>query len=154
MRKKPRISYWFFGKLCACASSLYLCPYVVRSTSRPRVILQKVTSHVTKNPNNTGERGASVFIGKKTVKNQRSFKKPHFGGGFFAIFRGSCLATSNKKPECEKHLVFFYASVNGSYSNFKLPNHCKTANKWKWYFQITKCNRNCINFLFRFISCS
>ena len=49
----------------------------------PQVIPRKVTSHVTKNPNNTGERGASVYIGKKTVKNRRSFKKPHFRGGFF-----------------------------------------------------------------------
>ena len=45
--------------------------------------LRKVTSHVTKNPNNTSEGEASVYIGKKTVKNRRSFKKPHFGGGFF-----------------------------------------------------------------------
>ena len=40
-------------------------------------------SRPTKNPNNTGERGASVYIGKKPMKNRRSFKKPHFGGGFF-----------------------------------------------------------------------
>ena len=25
---------------------------------------------------------------------------------FFAVFRGSCLATSNEKPECEKNLGF------------------------------------------------
>ena len=49
----------------------------------PRVIPQKVTSHVTKNLNNTGEKGASVYIGEKTVKNRQSFKKPHLGGGFF-----------------------------------------------------------------------
>ena len=30
------------------------------------------------------------------------------------MFRGSCLATSNEKPECEKKNGFFYASVNGS----------------------------------------
>ena len=76
------------------------------------MIPQKVTSHVTKNLNNTGERGASVYIGKKPVKNRRSFKNPHFGGGifdsgFFAVFRGSCLATSNDKPECEKNSGFF-----------------------------------------------
>ena len=34
MREKTRISYWFFGKWCACATSLYLWLYVVRSTSR------------------------------------------------------------------------------------------------------------------------
>ena len=42
---------------------------VVRITSRVagrgRVIPLKVTYHVTKNPNNTGEIGASVYIGKQ-----------------------------------------------------------------------------------------
>ena len=32
----------------------------------------------------------------------------------FAVFRGSCLATSNEKPECEKNFLIFNASVNGS----------------------------------------
>ena len=82
----------------------------------------KVTSHVTKTPNNTGERGAGIYIGKKPVKNRRSFKKPHFGGGFFAVFRGSCLATSNKKPECEKNSGFFHASVNGSFEAHSIKN--------------------------------
>ena len=38
---------------------------------------------------------------------------------FFAVFRGSFLATSNDKPECEKNSGFFYASVNGSNHWFK-----------------------------------
>ena len=42
---------------------------------RGRVIPLKVTYHVTKNPNNTGEIGASVYIGKKPVKFRRNFKK-------------------------------------------------------------------------------
>ena len=42
---------------------------------RGRVIPLKVTYHVTKNPNNTGEIGVSVYIGKKPVKFRRSFKK-------------------------------------------------------------------------------
>ena len=72
----------------------------------------KVTYHVTKNPNNTGEIGASVYIGKKTVKFQRSFKKSRCGGGFFYsgfffVFRGSCVATFNENPECEKDSGFF-----------------------------------------------
>ena len=33
---------------------------------------------------------------------------------FFAVFSGSCLATSHEKPECTKDSGFFYASVNGS----------------------------------------
>ena len=78
-------------------------------------------SHVTKNPNNTGERGASVYIGKKNSEKPAEFQNNHtsevvfFRFMFFAVFRGSCLATSNEKPECEKNSFFyFYASVNGS----------------------------------------
>ena len=37
MREKTWISYCFFGKWCACATSLYLWPYVVRITSRAAV---------------------------------------------------------------------------------------------------------------------
>ena len=37
-----------------------------------------------------------------------------FRFGLFAVFRGSCLATSNEKLECEKNSGYFYASVNGS----------------------------------------
>ena len=93
---------WFFGKWCACATSLYLWPYVVCSTSRATAteletghggwFCRRSRPHVTKNPNNTGERvRASVYIGKKPVKNRRSFKKPHFGGGFFDSVFLQCL---------------------------------------------------------------
>ena len=68
---------------------------------------------MTKNLNKTGKRGASVYTGKKTVKNLQ-LKKKHFGDGFFdsGFFcvqssMGSCLATSTKKPECEKNPGFF-----------------------------------------------
>ena len=86
------------------------------------MIPQKVTSHVTQNPNNTGERGASVCIGNKTVKNRKSKKKKKTLRKFFfrffvcfvvIVFRGSCLATSNEKLECEGNAGGFYASVNG-----------------------------------------
>ena len=86
MREKTWISYLCFGKWCACATSLYLWPYTCSAhyvAGRGRVIPLKVTYHVTKNPNNAGEIGASVYIGKKTVKFRRSFKKSHCGGGFF-----------------------------------------------------------------------
>ena len=86
MREKTRISYLCFGKWCACATSLYLWPYTCSAhyvAGRGRVIPLKVTCHVTKNPNNTGEIGASVYIGKKPVKFRRSFKKSRCGGGFF-----------------------------------------------------------------------
>ena len=32
----------------------------------------------------------------------------------FGVFRGSCLATFNEKPECEERFGFFDASVNGT----------------------------------------
>ena len=116
MREKTRISYLCFGiKWCACATSLYLWPYTCSAhyvAGRGRVIPLKVTYHVTKNPNNTNEIGASVYIDKKPVKFRRSFKKSRCGGGFFdsfffCVFRGSCLATFNEKPECEKDSGFF-----------------------------------------------
>ena len=86
MREKTWISYLCFGKWCACATSLYLWPYTCSAhyvAGCGRVIPLKVTYHVTKNPNNTGEIGASVYIGKKPVKFWRSFKKSRCGGGFF-----------------------------------------------------------------------
>ena len=114
MREKTRISYLCFGKWCACATSRYLWPYTCSAhyvAGRGRVIPLKVTYHVTKNPNNTGEIGASVYIGKKPVKFWRSLKKITlrrwvFRFGFFGVFRGSCLATFNEKPECEKDSGF------------------------------------------------
>ena len=86
MREKTRISVLCFGKWCACATSLYLWPYTCSAhyvAGRGRVIPLKVTYHVTKNPNNTGEIGASVYIGKIPVKFRRSLKKSRCGGGFF-----------------------------------------------------------------------
>ena len=40
-----------------------------------RVIPQKVTYHVTKHLNNTGEIGAGVYIGKKNLKELAEFQK-------------------------------------------------------------------------------
>ena len=79
---------------------------VVRITSRRGRVIPL------KNPNNTGEIRASVYIGKKPVKFRRSFKKSCCGGGFFdsgflECLGGSCLATFNEKPECEKDSGFF-----------------------------------------------
>ena len=100
--EKP-ITFWVFGTKSACAKnpeshtcvlvsgaharllSTFDRTRVVRITSRAAVgvIPLKVTYHVTKNPNNTGEIGASVYIGKKPVKFRRSFKKSRCRGGFF-----------------------------------------------------------------------
>ena len=101
--RKP-ITFGVFGKKSACAKkpeshtcvlvsgaharllSTFDRTRVVRITSRAgrgRVIPLKVTYHVTKNPNNTGEIGASIYIGKKPVKFWRSFKKSRCGGRFF-----------------------------------------------------------------------
>ena len=86
MREKTRISYLCFGKWCACATSLYLWPYTCSAHyERAAVRWFRWRSRTTwpKNPNNTGEIGASVYIGKKPVKFRRSFKKSRCGGGFF-----------------------------------------------------------------------
>ena len=74
---------------------------------RGRVIPLKVTYHVTKIPNNTGEIGASNLHWQKTSEISAEFQKITlrrwvFRFGFFGVFRGSCLATFNEKPECEK----------------------------------------------------
>ena len=90
MREKPRISYLCFGKWCAWVTSLYLWPYTCSAhyvAGRGQVIPLKVTYH----PNNTGEIGASVYIGKKPVKFRRNFKKSRCGGGFFDSFFLECL---------------------------------------------------------------
>ena len=84
--KKPESHTCVLVSGAHCATSLYLWPYTCSAhyvAGRGRVIPLKVTYHVTKNPNNTGEIGASVYIGKKPVKFRRSFKKSRCGGGFF-----------------------------------------------------------------------
>ena len=114
MREKTRISYLCFGKWCACATSLYLWPYTCSAhyvAGRGRAIPLKVTYHVTTKPNNTGEIGTSVYIGKKTeilAEFQKiTLRRWVFRFVFFLVFRGSCLATFNEKPECEKDSGFF-----------------------------------------------
>ena len=123
MREKTRISVLCFGKWCACATSLYLWPYTCSAhyvAGRGRVIPLKVTYHVTKNPNNTGEIGASVYIGKKPVKFRRSFKKSRCGGGFFDSGFLECLgevaygSNFQRKNRMWERFGFFYASVNGT----------------------------------------
>ena len=84
----------------------------------------KVTYHVTKNPNNIGEIGASVLHWQKTSEISAEFQKITlrrwvFRFGFFGVFRGSCPATFNEKPECEKDSGFFYASVNGTHDDIE-----------------------------------
>ena len=116
MRKKARISYWCFGKWCACATSLYLWPYTCSAhyfAGRGRVIPLKVTYRVTKNPNNTlRDWSRRLHWQKKPWKTRGVSKNPTPEVGFFiqvflAVFRGSCLATSHEKPECTKDSGFF-----------------------------------------------
>ena len=114
MREKIRISYWFFGKWCACATSLYLWPYVVRITSRAAVgWFRRSSCTAWPKTQIIPVRLEQAFtLAKKTLKNRRSFKKIPlrrwvFRFRFFAVFRGSCLATSHEKPECTKDSVFF-----------------------------------------------
>ena len=76
----------FFGKWCACATSRYLWPYTCSAhyrAGRGRVIPQKVTYHVTKNPNNTLRDWSRRFIGKKKPgKTRRVSKNPTPEVGF------------------------------------------------------------------------
>ena len=48
----------------------------------------------------------------------------------FRRVRGSYLATSNEKPECDKNpgfFIFFYGSVNGPYIILPAWDHAKQA---------------------------
>ena len=56
-----------------------------------RVILQKVTYYVTKNPNNTGEIGAGVYIAKKPWKTGGVSKNPTPEVGFLIRVFLQCL---------------------------------------------------------------
>ena len=55
-----------------------------------------------------------------------------FRFGFSGVFRGSCLATFNEKPECEKDSGFFYASVNGTIMDIQdeLSSTLAFCTKW------------------------
>ena len=70
-------------------------PLTVRSAhyvaGRGRVIPQKVAYHVTKNPNNTGEIGAGVYIGKKPWKSGGVSKNSTPEVGFSIRFFLQCL---------------------------------------------------------------
>ena len=117
------ITFGVFGTKSACAKKPESHTCVLVSGAHERLLStfdRTRVVHITSwaavgwfrwNPNNTGEIGASVYIGKKPVKFRRSFKKSRCGGGFFrfrffGVFRGSCLATFNEKPECEKDSGF------------------------------------------------
>ena len=111
--KKPEISYWFFGKWCACATSLYLWPYVVRITSRAAVGWFRRRSRTTwPKTRIILARLEQAFTLAKNPEKPAEFQKIPlrrwvFRFAFFAVFRGSCLATSHKKPECTKDSGFF-----------------------------------------------
>ena len=125
MREKNPNLILVFGKWCACATSLYLCPYVVRITSRAAVGWFRRRSRTTwPKTRITPARLEQAFkLAKKNPEKPAEFQKIPlrrwvFLFGFFAVFRGSCLATSHKKPRMYKRLCFFYASVlNGSYDS-------------------------------------
>ena len=116
MREKARTSYCFFCKWCACATSLYLsltvrsAQYVAgrgwfRRRSRPTWPKTRIIP----------VRGERAFtLAKKNSEKPAEFQKTTlrrwvFLFRFFAVFRGSCLATSNEN-ECEKKTWFFYAT--------------------------------------------
>ena len=139
MREKTRISYWCFGKWCACATSLYLWPYTCSAhyvAGRGRVIPLKVTYHVTKNLNNTLWDWSRRLHWQNTPEKPAEFQKILlwrwvFRFGFFAVFRGSCLATSHKIPECTKD------------SGFLMHAHPELSDlKWNTLIRESKFGRN------------
>ena len=111
MRKKTWISYCFFGKWCACAISLYLWPYVVRSMLRAAGDSADWRSRPTW-PKTwiipvSGER---AFTLAKNQWKTGGVSKNHtsevgFSISFLAVF--SCLATSSEKPECQCKPLYF-----------------------------------------------
>ena len=128
--EKP-ITFGFFGKKSACAKkpeshtgvlvsgaharllSTFDRTRVVRITSRAAVGWFRWRSRITwpKTRIIPCEIEAGVYIGKKNPENPAEFQKILlrrwvFRFGFFAVFRGSCLATSHEKPECTKDSGF------------------------------------------------
>ena len=131
MREKTRISYWCFGKWCACVKkpeshtdvlvsgaharllSTFDRTRVVRITSRAAVRWFRWRSCITwPKPRIIPARLERAFTLAKNQLNFSGVSKNHaaevvFRFGFFGVFRGSCLATFNEKPECEKDSGFF-----------------------------------------------
>ena len=70
-------------------------PLTVRSAhyvaGRGRVITRKVMYHVTKTCIILARLEQAFTLAKKTLKNRRSFKKSHSGGGFFDLGCLQCL---------------------------------------------------------------
>ena len=105
-RKNPNPILFFFGKWCACATSLYLWPYVVRITSRAAVgwFCRRSRTTWPKTRIIPARLEQAFTLAKKPWKTGGVSKNPTpecvFRFRFFAVFRGSCLATSHKKPEC------------------------------------------------------
>ena len=128
--EKP-ITFRFFGTKSACAKkpeshtgvlvsgaharllSTFDRTRVVRITSRAAVGWFRWKSRITwpKTRIIPCDIGAGVYIGKKNPEKPAEFQKILlrrwvFRFGFFAVFRGSCLATSHKNPNVRKIRVF------------------------------------------------
>ena len=77
---------------------------------RGRVIPQKVMCHVTKTRIIPARLEQAFTLAKNPEKPAGFQKIPLrrwvFRFGFFAVFRGNCLATSHEKPECTKDSGF------------------------------------------------
>ena len=115
MREKTWISYLCFGKWCACATSLYLWPYTCSAhyvAGRGRVIRWRSRTTWPKTRIIPARLERAFTLAKKNCDISAEFQKITlrrwvFRFGFFGVFRGSCLATFNEKPECEKDSGFF-----------------------------------------------
>ena len=110
MREKTRISVCV---LVSGAHARLLSTFdrtrVVRVTSRAAIGWFRWRSHTMwpKTRIIPARLERAFTLAKKQWNFGRVFKNHAAGFGFFGVFRGSCLATFNEKPECEKDSGFF-----------------------------------------------
>ena len=115
MREKTRISYLCFGKWCACTTSLYLWPYTCSAhyvAGRSRVTFRWRSRTMWPKTRIIPARLERAFTLAKNQWNFGGVSKNHAAEVGFSIrvfwsVEGSCLATFNEKPECEKDSGFF-----------------------------------------------
>ena len=109
----------FFGKWCACATSLYLWPYVVRSTSRAAG--NSAEGHVPHDQKTRiiPVRGEWAFtLAKKTVKNRRSKKTKTSEVGFLQCLGVVAYSNFRKKPVCDLKIWVFLCQCKWLFYSF------------------------------------
>ena len=132
MREKPRISYVFgVSGAHAWLLSTFDRPYVVHSTSRAAGDFRRRSRPTWPKIWIIPVRGERAFTLAKTSEKPTEFQKTTlrrwvFRFEFFAVFRGCCLATSNKKRNVRKILVFL-CQCKWLFWREKTPSWCCTC---------------------------